>query len=147
MEGWDEAEIPDDDAVPARLTELGLPDIRTLHRAIRDGQAAGDFCTAAHPVYYAGSRVHCETNGSLRLQLAHMGWSFNDDDNIARAISPDGSVVVTALRVDEQTGMRTGAAAQTRRPRKTASVRIIKHNRSLQLTFLEMLETAEESAV
>jgi hypothetical protein len=61
------------------------------------------------------------------------GWTFSDDENIPRAVSPEGSVVITALQGDAQTGLRHGPDAQTRRPRKTGSLRIIRRNAQLLL--------------
>lgn len=127
FDSWEDSEVPDENAVDERLRQLGLTSAM-LREAIRDGQAAGDFCTTAHPVFYPGCRVYGETNGSLRLRLATEGWTFNDSDNIPRAVSPDGSVVITAIQGDANTGLRHGRQVQTRRPRKTASLRIIKRN-------------------
>jgi hypothetical protein len=132
QDGGDDVLVPDDRAVAARLTQLGLS-VPLLQGAIREGQAAGDFCTAAHPRFYPGCRVYGETNGGLRLRLGMEGWTFTDDENIPRAVSPDGSVVVTALQGDAQTGLRYGPDAQTRRPRKTGSIRIIQRNAQLLL--------------
>jgi hypothetical protein len=134
--GWEDAEVPDEGAVLRRLEELGIP-ADVPRRAVREGQIAGDFCTAAHPVFYGGSRVYGETNGSLRLQLAMLKWAFNDDSCIPRVISPDGAVVITALCGDAQTGLRHGRDAQTRRPRRTASLRLIRRNS--QFVMAELL--------
>lgn len=140
--GWEDAEVPEEDAVLWRLAELGIP-ADVPRRAIREGQIAGEFCTAAHPVFYGGSRVYGETNGSLRLQLAMLKWFFNDDSCIPRVISPDGNVVVTALCGDAQTGLRHGRDAQTRRPRRTASLRIIRRNSQLVMSEMFPVNDAE----
>ena len=87
-------------------------------------------------MYYPGSRVHGETNGELRTQLAAMGWIMNDDDNIARSISPNGEVVITALSGDMQTGLSRGPEAQTKRPRGAAGIRIVRRNSQLVLEGL-----------
>jgi hypothetical protein len=134
-EDEDEVSIPNDLGVELRLAQLGLS-IELLHGAIREGQAAGDFCTAAHPRFYPGCRVYGETNGGLRLRLGMQAWTFTDDENIPRAVSPDESVVITALQGDTQTGLRHGPDAQTRRPRKTGSLRIVERNAQLLLELV-----------
>ncbi len=137
-DGWedrDEPQVPGPEDAEDRLLELGLS-VDLLHGAIREGQIAGDFCTEAHPVFYPGCRVYGETNGGLRLRLALQAWTFNNDANIPRAISPDGKMVITALQGDAQTGLRDGRDAQTRRPRKEGSIRIIKRNEQLVMVDL-----------
>jgi hypothetical protein len=128
-------EMPEADEVPRRLNELGLS-LDLLLRSIRRGQHAADFCTASHPKTYPGSVAYGETVAGLREQTAASGWSFNDDDNIPRAVSPDGSVVVTAVSGNNDTGRREGRNASTRRPRGIASVRIVRRNGQLELEAL-----------
>jgi hypothetical protein len=135
MPGLEDVEVPEPDAVLQRLAELGVP-LEILLEAVRRGQLAGDFCTESHPRFYRGIVVYSEINGGLREQLAGLGWSFNDEDNIARAISPDGTVVVTGVAGNERTGLRSTPHAQTQRPRREAGIRIVRRNSQLELEEL-----------
>jgi hypothetical protein len=135
--------IPDPNGVPVRLAELGLT-VELLVEAIRRGQEAADYCTRSHPVFYPGVVAYCETNGALREECALLGWSLNDEDNIARTVSPDGAVVITAVSGNERTGLRTGEHAQTKRPRGQAGLRIVRRNSQLELQ--ELLPAAEQLA-
>lgn len=136
-DGWEDAEVPEHEAVRERLVQLGVP-LDVLLHAIRAGQEAFDFCTTAHPVYYPGLRANGETNGELRGGLALRAWTFNDDQCIPRVISPDGSVVITAVSGDPQTGLRDGPDAQTRYPRGAAGVRIVRRNAQLVLEGFDL---------
>lgn len=142
MSGWEDVEIQADEAAIQRCDELGVPADLVL-RAVFDGQHAADLCHGAHPVFYAGSRVYGETNGTLRLGLAERKWSFNDDNCIPRAISPDGSVVITAVAGDSRTGRRNSRDVQTRRPRRSGSLRIVRRNTQLILLDLFAPDDAE----
>lgn len=136
----EEVEMPEPDEVPRRLGELGLT-VELLREAVRRGQHAADFCTASHPVFYPGTVAYAETVAGLRDATAALGWTFDDQENIPRTVSPDGAVVLTAVSGNQHTGMRSGAAAQTRRPRGAAGMRIVRRNG--QLEFLELLPAEE----
>lgn len=123
-DGMEEVEVPDLDGVRGRLGELGLP-LELIHGSLRQGQIAADFCTKAHPSFYPGLVMYGETNGAMRGALALRAWSFSDENNIPRAISPNGSVVITAVSGNANTGLR-GEAAQTRHPRGAAGLRIVR---------------------
>ena len=128
---------PDDQAVLRRLAELEIP-LEVLTHAIWVGHTKGDFATTAHPRTYHGLVVWGELTGELRGGLLGLGvgWQLDDTDNIARAISPDGKVIIVAVRGNEHTGMRSKyEQLSTRRPRGNAGVRIIKMNTQLELTL------------
>lgn len=144
MNGFEETEIPDPAEVPRRIAELGLT-IELLAEAVRRGQLSADFITLSHPRSSSGLMVWIETNGALREQCAYLGWEFNDDDNIPRAISPDGAVVITAVSGNERTGLRGGENAQTRRKRGEAGRRMIRRN--AQIEMLEMLPAEQRELV
>lgn len=131
----EDVEIPEPDEVRRRLTELGLT-VELLLGAVHQGQSAADFCTASHPRYYPGSVAAGETIAGLRDRTAALGWSFDDEDNIATTISPDETVVLTACSGDEQTGLRAGRHAQTKRPRGAASVRHVRRRTQYELDAL-----------
>ena len=135
----EEVEVTDPEAVVVRLSELGAPR-NVLLEAVRIGQLAASFTTKAHPVWYHGSKANAETTGSLRVDLASMGWVFNDDDNIARAVRPDGGVILTVLSGNAQTGIKgfkSDPKAQPRRKRGKAGIREVMRNG--QIAFVELL--------
>lgn len=126
--------IPDPDAVPRRLAQLGLT-VELLREAVRRGVTLASFTTVGHPVFYPGVRLYSEINGNLRILLAERGWSLKDESNIPMAVSQDGSVVITAVRGNSDTGM-IGRTPHTYRPRRNAGIRIIRRNHQLELTEL-----------
>lgn len=144
LTGWEAVEVPDPEGVLNRLAELNVP-LAFLLEAVRRGQLAADFVTASHPVFYRGVVQYSETNGALREQFAELAWYFNDDDNIARVVSPDGRVILTAVSGNERTGLRQGPPAQTRRPRRSAGRRIVRRN--LQVELRELLPEDERRRI
>lgn len=128
----EDVEMPEPDEVPRRLAELGLT-VELLADAVRRGQAAADFCTESHPKTYPGSVAWGETVAGLRDGVALLGWAFDDEDNVPRAISTDGAVVITAVSGNAQTGLRVGAHAQAKRPRGAAGIRIVRKHAQLSL--------------
>lgn len=128
---------PDGNAVVRRLAELGIPG-DVLTESVRIGHNQGDFVTAAHPRTYQGVVVWGEVTASLRHRLSELGWTLDDEENIARVISPDGSVTVVAVSGNERTGLRNNhEKLNTRRPRGPAGVRIIKTNMQYELALDE----------
>lgn len=135
---------PDGEIVVRRLAELGIP-LETLSESIRIGHAKGDFTTAAHPRTYPGTVVWGELTGELRGRLSRLRWSLDDTDNIARSVSPDGQVVVVAVRGNEMTGVRSKhEQLSTHRPRGRAGVRIVKMNTQYELQLQESAGASEE---
>lgn len=130
--GAEDVVIPEPEGVLRRLTELGVP-LEFLREAVRRGARSGDLVYASHPRFYQGVVVYAETNCGLRDQFATLAWTFNDDDNIPRVVSPDGRVVLTAVSGNERTGLRHGEHAQTRRPRRSAGLRIVRRNAQLEI--------------
>ena len=127
---------PDDRAVLRRLAELGLP-LTLLELSLRAGYAESDLTTEAHPVTYPGTVVWGVTTGELRTGLAQLGWTQDDADNVARAISPNGDVTVVVVSGNRYTGLRNKHEyVDARRPRGPASIRIVKQNMQYEL-FLE----------
>lgn len=134
--GMEDYEMPDPDEVPRRLREIcGLP-VDLFLGAVRRGQLAADFCTPSHPRTYSGTVAYGETVAGLRDQTAALSWSFNDEDNIPRTISPDGGVIITAVSGNKDTGRRDRRGASTRRPRGVAGVRIVRRNGQIELEAL-----------
>lgn len=133
---WD----PND--VPRRLAELHGLTVELVQKALRSGQLAGDFTPSSRPRTAKGFNVWSESNGELREALARLGWSYNDEDNIPRVISPDGLVVLTAMSGNLRTGFREGEHPQTRRKRGRACFRIVKVN--LQTEMVELLPVESE---
>jgi hypothetical protein len=135
MPGLEDVEVPEPDAVLRRLAELGLP-LPVLQAAAREGQLAGDFVDDSQPRFARGSRIYCETNGTLRFQLINLPqpWTKLDPAGIPIIVSPDGTVCVTAMAGNENTGLRGNAHAQTRNPRGDAGQRIIRRNSQLELS-------------
>lgn len=132
----DEPLCPEPDGVLRRLGELQTP-LPVLRESIRRGFLAGDFVYAAHARTYRGLKIYHEINGELRAEFALRAWSFNDDDNIPRAIRPDDQVILTALSGNSRTGLY-GENAQTRRPRGQAGIRIVHTN--AQLSLIDLLD-------
>ena len=126
---------PDPDSVRRRLATLGIP-MKVLLEAVRVGHHAGDFATAAHPRNFRGILTWGEVTATLRGGLAAHGWGFDDRDNVARVISPDGEVTVVAISGNRFTGLR-GKHEQlsTRWPRGSAGVRIIWRNAQRELAL------------
>jgi hypothetical protein len=128
---------PDEDAVPRRLAELGIPH-EAIAESIRIGHYKADFTTAAHPRTYHGTVVWGELSGALRGELSKLAWTLDDTDNISRVISPDGHVIVVAVRGNERTGLRSKhELLSTRRPRGRAGVRIVRMNAQFELLLQE----------
>ncbi len=134
-DGFEDYEIPEPGAVARRLPEIH-PDLNVglLADPIRRGQTASEFCTASHPVFCTGTMAYMETNGALRETLGVLGWSLKDDKNIPTVVSPDGTIALTAISGDKNTGI-ANRSASTRRPRRSASVRIVLRNAQLTLLF------------
>jgi hypothetical protein len=141
-DGLEDVAMPGPDEVPRRLAELS-PDLtlELLAEAVFQGQTAGNFCTASHPVTCTGTMAYLQTNGALRESLAARGWERNDEDNISRIISPDMTITITAVSGDENTGL-VDKSASTRRPRGSAGLRIVRRNSQLEL----LPEDAEPNA-
>ncbi len=138
--GWEATEIPDPDGVARRIAELGNGlTIDLLIGAIRVGQQAGDFCTPAHPVYGPGQMVHIETNGTLRYQLMLRGWTIDNEMNVPRIVSPDATLILTAVSGDDLTGLpkTNGRHAQRKSPCGSGGRRLI--NRNAQPEWTELL--------
>lgn len=127
--------MPNPDEVPRSIVELGMT-VELLVDAVRRGQTYADFGTASYSPTYAGTIAYHETVAGLRESLGVLGWSLLDDENIARSVSPDGSVVITAVSGNERTGLREGEHAQTKRPRGKAGLRIVRRNAQLVLVDL-----------
>lgn len=132
-------EEPDPD-YERRLEALGVP-LAVLQEAIRAGQLNADFCTTGHPRTYPGIVAWGETIGTLRRLLGGLGWTFNDDENIPRVVSEDGSVVITCISGNDDTGIRKGVAG-TRNPRRSAGLRILRRN--AQTEMVELLPEGEK---
>lgn len=131
----EEIREPSEEAVIWRLRELGIP-TDLPGRALRVGYTKGDFTTTAHPVTYQGTVVWAEITGELRSGLALEKWEFDDTDNIPRAVSPDGGVIVIPVRGNDRTGIRSKhELLNTYRPRGTAGVRMIKINTQIELAL------------
>jgi hypothetical protein len=130
--GWEETEVPDSDGVRRRIAELGNGlTVELFHDAVRIGQQAGDFCTSAHPVYGLGMIVHIETNGQLRGQLMIRGWTLDNELNVPRIVSPDETIIITAISGDDRTGLprdANGEHAQTKTPRGPGGRHLIRRN-------------------
>lgn len=136
---WEDEEVPDENAALHRLKELGVP-LVAIQGAIRAGQLAADFCTASHPRTYPGMAAWGECTAALRQALGLLGWILNDEDNIPRVVSPDGSIVITCISGNDKTGLRDGAAG-TRNPRRSAGLRVIRRN--AQTEMIELLPEGE----
>lgn len=138
-------EINEPDAVVKRLGQLHIPPDALLE-AVRRGHLASSFVTKAHPVWFAGSVTNGETTGALRIALGGVGWSNNDDDNIARIISPEGDVIVCVVSGNSRTGLNgDGGEVQPRRKRGLAGIRLV--TRNSQIAFLELLPDDDREKV
>jgi hypothetical protein len=136
---WENDEVPGETAALHRLNELGVP-LQAIQTALRAGQLAADFCTTSHPRTYPGMAAWGESTASLRQSLGLLGWAPNDEDNIPRIVSPDGSIVIACISGNDKTGLRDGAAG-TRNPRRSAGLRVIRRN--LQIEMIELLPEGE----
>lgn len=126
--GLEDVYEPDPEATFRRLVELGIP-YEAVTESVRIGYLRGDFTTAAHPPTYPGTVVWGEITGEFRGRMVLMGWGFDNTDNIPRSVSPDGRVVIVAVRGNDRTGIRNQHEhLSTRRRRGTAAVRIIREN-------------------
>jgi hypothetical protein len=126
-------EMPDPAEVERRMKEMGMP-MDVALTALRRGQNARDFCTAAHPRTFPGNNAWAETNAGIREAQGAKGWTLDDEDNIPKVISPDKSIVITALSGNERTGLRDRERpASTRHPRREAGMRIVLRNMQLEL--------------
>lgn len=120
------------DGLNGRLQELGPGLIvELLLEVIRRGQQAGRWATKSHPVFYEGTTIYCVTNGELREALSYHAWKIENPDNVPLIVSPDGSVRITAMEGDHNTGQLQ--APSTRRPRRAAGIRIVRWNAQLWL--------------
>lgn len=126
---------PGPDEVERRLQELIHTSSEPLREILRRGHLAGDFTHKGHSRTYPGLKVYHETNGELRSYFATRGWALTEEENIPRAVRPDGLVVLTAVSGNEHTGLR-GRGMQTRRPRGEAGLRLVQQNRQLALVDL-----------
>src|SRR5262245_36637336 len=125
-DAWEEVVDRDSEQVNRRLDALGVP--RNVGECVRIGAVKSDFTSKAYPLWWAGAVFYAETNAALRVMLANIRWSLDDEDNIPRIISPDGSVVITAIRGNEYTGLagpQHRERLSTKRPRRTAGQRIV----------------------
>ena len=139
-------ELPDPAEVEKRMAEMGLP-LDVALGAVRRGQNARDFCTAAHPRTFPGNNAWAETNAGIREAQGAKGWQLDDEDNIPKVISPDKSIVITALSGNERTGLRDREhPASTRHPRREAGMRIVLRNNQLELELLRE-PVAKETSV
>ncbi|MDB4916815.1 MAG: hypothetical protein JWM95_4459 [Gemmatimonadetes bacterium] len=141
-EGWEARELPDEDGGHGRIEGLGVGlSIKLLSEALRDGQRAADFRTNASPVYGPGQIAHIETNETLRLSLMLHGWTLDNEMNIPRIVSPDGTVVLTSTTGNARTGLPRspeGKEAQTKKPRGPGARRIIRQNVQRSLEGMEV---------
>lgn len=140
-------EVPGEEEVERRLAELGMPESSLFRDAVRVGHEAGQFVTPAYPITARGVIAFNMTVGSLRTSLAERRWRFDDRHGIAKAISPSGDVIVAVASGDAQTGRLRGDAAQTRRPRGPASVRLIRRNAQLELGLEVTVPVVAEQGV
>ena len=116
--------------------ELGVP-LALLAKSLHAGYGESDLTTEAHPVTFPGILVWGVTTAVLRTGLVERGWTLDDTDNIARAISPNGAVTVVVVSGNEYTGLRNKhEKMDARRARGPAGIRIVKRNMQYEL-FLE----------
>ena len=128
---------PDRDAVAERLREMEVPR-RVLLKALRIGHVSGHFVDASYPPTFQGLVVWAETSAVLRRELSRRGWIMNNNDNIARVISPGGELAIVAISGNKYTGLRNKhEQLTTRRPRGPAGLRIIWRNLQLELALDE----------
>ena len=133
---WNETLEPDDQSVLRRLAELGVP-LTLLAKSLRAGYGESDLTTEAYPVTFPGILVWGVATAVLRTGLVEFGWTLDDTDNIARAISPNGDVTVVVVSGNEYTGLRNKhEKMDARRARGPAGIRIVQRNMQYEL-FLE----------
>lgn len=125
---FEDVQEPNEEAVLRRLAELGIP-AEAVRESVLAGYQLGDFVTDSHPVTYRGMVVWGEITGVFRHRMVDEGWEKDDTDCVPRIVSPDGDVVVVAVRGNCMTGVRNAhEQLSTRRARGNAGVRIVRIN-------------------
>jgi|GEM_PF-5473157 len=127
--GQDEVLEPGPDEVDQRLREIGIP-VDRVREALRRAHLAGEDIRLdpAFPRTFGGQEIWGHGNGNFRALMKSLvtPWSFDDKDNIPWVVSPDGRIGITMVRGNKYTGI--DKRASTRRPRRTAGIRIIRAN-------------------
>lgn len=129
---------PDDPALSnlrRALRALGLT-ARDLLEAASVGYAEAALVEAHHPSGYEGYKQWAEPLGALRQRLLRRGWTLQEEEGTPFAASPDGQVVITAWRGDNNTGLLDAATApQPARPRGEGSRRTLTRHAQYNLAL------------
>ncbi len=128
------ARVTDPDDIQVRLTQLGPGlSIELLLECVKASQAARENTSRFHPPLHGPFNGYAEGTAALRAKLSDFQWEPLDDDNYARALSPDEQTAIAIASGDESTGVNDSTAPRTRCPKGRKTEEAVELNAQLTM--------------
>ncbi len=97
-------ELWEEHGAVTRLSDLGLS-VPLLHEALMRADGAAATATPFHPTSFEGYMRWAALVSAARESLTSLGWSFDDPQNLPRAVDPSGTFALVVSSGDEFTGV------------------------------------------